>query len=92
MSRSRDIDVASIGTQLYLKYFFRRYFLVNFHFLKNDKRYNQDFFTIDTIDYGLSFHHIKSRVSSNIFAWYYIPFLQRAAQDAQSLSRISAIE
>jgi hypothetical protein len=44
-----------------------QYFSVNFHFLNNDKSYNRDFFTIDTIDDGLSFHDIESVLSSNIF-------------------------
>jgi hypothetical protein len=37
-----------------------QYFSVNFHFLNNNKSYNRDFFTIDTIDDGLSFHGIES--------------------------------
>ena len=45
-----------------------QYFSVNFHFLNNDKSYNSDFFTIDTIDDWLSFRHIETVLSSNIFA------------------------
>jgi hypothetical protein len=44
-----------------------QYFSVNFHFLSNNKSYNRDFFTIDTIDDGLSFHGIESVLWSNIF-------------------------
>ena len=44
-----------------------QYFSVNFHFLNNDKSYNSDFFTIDTIDDWLSFRHIETVLSSNIF-------------------------
>ena len=67
MSHSGDIDVVSIGTQLYLKCLLEQYFPVNFHFLKNNKGSNRDFFTIDTIDHGLSFHNIEGVLSSNIF-------------------------
>ena len=38
------------------------YLPVNFYFLNNDKSYNRDFFTIYTIDDGLSFGGIKSIV------------------------------
>jgi hypothetical protein len=62
MSRSEDIDDTSIGGRLNLEYF-----SVNFHFLNNNKSYKRDFFTIDTIDDGLSFHDIKSILSSDIF-------------------------
>jgi hypothetical protein len=48
-----------------LEYLILQYFHVNFHFLNNDKSYNRDFFTIDTIDDGLSFHCIESVLSSN---------------------------
>ncbi len=44
MSYSGDIVVGSVGTQLYLEYLFVQHFPVNFHFLKNDKSYNQDLF------------------------------------------------
>ena len=50
-----------------LEYFREPYFSVNFHFLNNNKSYNRDFFTINTIDHGLSFHNIKSILSSVIF-------------------------
>ena len=68
MSRSGDIDDTSIGGRLNLEYFAEQYFSVNFHFLNNDKSYNSDFFTIDTIDDWLSFRHIETVLSSNIFA------------------------
>ena len=44
-----------------------QYLPVKFHFLNNNKSYNRDFFTIDTIDDGLSFHGIESFLLSNIF-------------------------
>jgi len=44
-----------------------QYFSVNFHFLNNDKSYNSDFFTIDTIDDRLPFRDIETVLSSNIF-------------------------
>jgi hypothetical protein len=46
---------------------FTAFFSVNFHFLKNDKSYNWDFFTINTIDHGLSFDRIESVLSSDFF-------------------------
>ena len=53
--------------RLNLEYFAEQCFSVNFHFLNNDKSSKRDFFTIDTIDDGLSFHDIKSILSSDIF-------------------------
>ena len=44
-----------------------QHFPVNFHFLDNDKSYNRDFFTIDSIDDGVYFDGIESVLSSNIF-------------------------
>ncbi len=44
-----------------------QYFSVNFHFLNNDKSYDKDFFTIDTIDDRLSFYDIESVLSLNVF-------------------------
>jgi hypothetical protein len=44
-----------------------QYFPVKFHFLKNDKSYNRDFFTIDTVHDWLSFHGIESVLSSNTY-------------------------
>ncbi len=46
-------------------YFCEYYFSVNFHFRENDNRYKRDFFTIYTIDHGLSFGGIKSILLSN---------------------------
>ncbi len=43
------------------------YFSVNFHFLDNDKRYSKDFFTIDTIGYGLSFDDLGGAFSLKFF-------------------------
>ena len=37
-----------------------QYFPANFHFLNNDKAFNRDFFTIYTIDHGLSFDNNRS--------------------------------
>ena len=53
MSHYGDIDVANIGTQLHVEHPPEQYFSVNFNFLKNDKNYNRDFFTINTIDHCL---------------------------------------
>ena len=50
-----------------MEHFVEQYFSVNFRFLNNDKSYDRDFFTIDTIDDELSFHGIKSPLSLNIF-------------------------
>jgi len=36
------------------------FFPVNFHFLNNDKSFVLDFFTMTTIEYGLSFDGIKN--------------------------------
>ena len=63
MSHSGDIDDTSIGGGAHFLHFKEHYFSVNFHFLKNGKRYHWDFFTIDTIDDGLSFDAIKSILS-----------------------------
>jgi len=43
-----------------LEHLVEQYPSANFHFLNNDKNYNEDFFTIGTIDDGLSFDDIKS--------------------------------
>jgi hypothetical protein len=67
MSHSEDIDVPSVRGRVYLGYFVVQYFSVNFHFLNNDKSYKSDFFTIDTIDDGLSFDGIESAFSPNFF-------------------------
>ncbi len=40
-------------------------FSVNFHFLKNNKSYDRDFFTIHTLNGGLSFDRIESTLSSS---------------------------
>ena len=42
-----------------------QYFPVNLYFLDNNKSYNRDFFTINTIDDELSFHGIESVLLSN---------------------------
>ena len=65
MSRSGDIDVTSKEGSGIFEYLILRHFPVKFYFLNNDKSYNRDFFTIDTIDDGLSFHGIESVLSSN---------------------------
>jgi hypothetical protein len=44
-----------------------QYFSVNFHFLNNDKSDSRNIFTIDTIDYVLSFEGIEGALSSNFF-------------------------
>ena len=66
MSHSGDIDVASVGTQRYLEWKILQYFSVNFHFLMNDKSDNRDFFTIDTIDDGLSFYDIEGFLLADV--------------------------
>ena len=53
----------------FLECFILQHFLVNFHFLKNGKSFNQDFFTIDTIDDGLSVGGIENVLSSNFFCF-----------------------
>ena len=63
MSCSGDIVVTSTGTKLHLGCFPEQYFSVNSPVLDNSKSYNRDFFTIDTIDDGLSFGGIQSILS-----------------------------
>ena len=60
MSRSRDIATTSITSLPFFSVIFTAFFSVNFHFLNSDKSCNRDFFTIDTIDDGLSFYVIGS--------------------------------
>ncbi len=67
MSCSGDIVVTSTGTKLHLGCFPEQYFSVNSPVLDNSKSYNRDFFTINTIDDGLSFHAIESSLSTNFF-------------------------
>ncbi len=55
-----------MATDTYLERLSDHYFSVNFCFLDNSMSYNRDFFTIDTIDGGLSFHGIGSPLSINI--------------------------
>ena len=68
MSHSGDIGVTSKAGRLNFEYFADQYFSVNFHFLNNDKSYKRDFFTIDTINHGLSFDSIESASLLN-FDW-----------------------
>ena len=89
MSHSGDIDVASVGTHLYLEWKIWRFFSVNFHFLTNDKTDHRDCFIINTIDDGLSFGGIKSILLPNIFcSVLYIPITTYIRQ----VGRISALE
>ena len=74
---------------VYLEYFEGQHFSVNFYFLNNDKSYKSDFFTIDTINDGLSYDRKKSPFSLN-FHWsvpYIIfrnhGFLDKASQSDQ---------
>ena len=63
-----DIPILQVsvgGGRSYFDYFLVHYSSVLFHFLSNDKDYNRDFFTADTIDDGLSFDGIKSYPWSN---------------------------
>ncbi len=55
-----------------------QYFSVSFDFLRNDKSYNRDFFTIDNLDDALSFRGIESVSSPNIFWVGIIYHLQKA--------------
>ena len=66
MSHYRDINVAIIDAQLYLKYITEQYCSVNFHCLENDKSYTRVFSTINTIKQGFSFHDIDSALLINI--------------------------
>ena len=65
MSHFGDIDDTSMRGRSHLEYFIVQYFPVNLCFLNNNKSYNRDFFTINTIDDELSFHGIESVLSSN---------------------------
>jgi hypothetical protein len=52
---------------------FRAFFsAIIFSKFNNDKRYQRDFFTVDTIDDGLSFDGIRSSLSKNFLGsiWY----------------------
>ena len=44
-----------------------QYFSVKFYFLNNDQSYHRDFFTVDTIRYGLSFDGIETIFSLGFF-------------------------
>ena len=68
MSPSGDIDDTISGGRVYLEYFESQHFSVDFQFLNNDKSYKSDFFTIDTINDGLSCDGKKSLFSLN-FHW-----------------------
>jgi hypothetical protein len=92
MSYSGDIDVASIGTLLHLRYLVEHYFSVNFHFLKNNKSYSRDFFTIDTIDDALCFRGIGRSLSPQIFGWYHMPFCESVGSCIGQVSHISGID
>ncbi len=48
-----------------MKYLSDHYFSVKFHSRNNHKSYNTDFFTIDTIDDGLSSRDIESSLSTH---------------------------
>ena len=71
MSRSGDIDVTSTKRSTILEYLILQYVPVKFYFLNKNKSYNRDFFTVDTIDDGLSFHGIESVLSSMIDIIYH---------------------
>jgi hypothetical protein len=76
--------------------FGEQYFSINFHFLNNNKSYNRDFFTINTIDHGLSFHGIKSILSWNIFFLILYTIFgksdPRRSPEIRQVGRISALE
>ena len=44
---------------------------VNFYFLNNGKRYNRDFFSMNTIDNGLSFDGVRNILSLKISATHH---------------------
>src|SRR5438132_5922344 len=100
MSPSGDIDNTSIWGYsifgVFLEYFGEQYFSINFHFLNNNKSYNRDFFTINTIDHGLSFHGIKSILSWEIFFLILYTIFEksdpRRSPDIRQVGRISALE
>jgi hypothetical protein len=66
MSLSGDIVITNMVTQPYLYCFIKEYFLVKFHFFDNNKSYILDFFTVSTIDIGLSIDGIGSVVAFSI--------------------------
>ena len=78
--------------RLYLVYLLEHYFSVNFHLPDNDKRYSPKFFTIYTIDDGLSFRVLKVSYSQTLFPWYYIPFTITCPTCIGPIGRISAVE
>jgi len=58
-SGSFSLDHPLLGGRSLFMHVVVQYFSVNFHFLNNAKSYSRDFFTIDTIGYGLSFDDIE---------------------------------
>jgi len=56
-----------LGSRSLFMHIVVQYYSVNFHFLNNDKSYSRDFFTIDTIGYGLSCDGIEGAFSLKFF-------------------------
>ena len=67
-------------------------FLFNFDFLKNGKRYRWDFFTIHTIDDGLSINNNNSTHHCTMVTWYSLPFSESLFSYIGLSSRINALE
>jgi hypothetical protein len=68
-----------------LEYLIAQYFSVNSHFIDNNRSYKGEFFTIDTIDDGLSFDAIKSILSlDHIYLVLYTIFGKDVSADKAS--------
>ena len=71
----------------FLTHFLQHDILVNLHFLRNDKRCVRDFFTIDTIEHGLSSDNSKSILSlDNICLVLYTIFGKGVSKENASWS------
>ena len=73
-------------------YFCEYYFSVNFHFPENDKRHSRDFFTIYTLDHGLSVDGIKSILSSDNICLVLYTIFRKGVPEEMQVGRISAVE
>ena len=72
--------------------FLWHYFLFNFDFLKNGKRYRWDIFIIHTINDGLSINDNNSTHHCTMVTWYSLPFSESLFSYIGLSSRISALE
>jgi len=75
------------GGRMHLEYLVKQNFSVNFHLLRNDKSFNGDFFTIGTIDSGLSFHGIKTIVWSDTFYTILYTIFRKSSKELPNRSR-----